>query len=116
VPDHPSIPPIEPAFTVEVEQLADEAYQALLGVEQLAARIGKVIEQYDGLTVGMEKDADIDQLRAVTGYERLLRIMYEMTGHAAAGADDPTVGWSPDWYQRLVEQRRQRLLQEMAGT
>lgn len=103
----PSIPPIDSAFFTEIGKLTDEADAALRQVADLAERVGKVTDRFDELTDDLDDDA-IDHLRELTGYERLLRSMMCLASHAAAGANDPSVGSLPEWYKQQTARRRAR--------
>jgi hypothetical protein len=108
VPDHPSIPPIDPAFIAEVEQLTAEAYEARRRVVDLSSRVGRVMEQYDELTAGLSEDDEVDQVRDATNYPGLLNAMFDLAGHAAAAADHPADLPVPSWYRALREKRHAR--------
>lgn len=103
----PEIPTVDPAFIAEVASLIYEAEAAVLQVSDLAERVGKVTDRYDEITDDLD-DPAIDHLRELTGYERLLRTMFHITAHAAAGANDPGVGSLPEWYQQQTARRRAR--------
>ncbi len=110
----PETPTVDPALIAEIGKLTDEASAVLRQVGDLAERIGKVTDRYDEITDDLD-DAAIDHLRYITGYDELLSTMFEITAHAAAGANDPTVGSLPDWYEQQKARRRERLLAKLDG-
>ncbi len=103
----PEIPTVNPVLVAEIRKLTDEAAATLRRVAGLAERIGKVTDRFDEITDDLD-DPAIDHLREITGYERLLSTMFQLTAHAAAGANDPSVGSLPEWYTQQTARRRAR--------
>ncbi len=113
--DHPSIPPIDPAYIAEVKSLI-KASAALLGlVVPFAERTGEAMAQMDALKEAAgDTDAALEELHAITGYRELLDNWYALAGHASAAADHHAYMAQPDWYNRLTEQRHARFAAEVA--
>jgi hypothetical protein len=114
MPEHLSIPPIDLEFVEEIKQLVEESDKALRhGVGVLAKRVGDVMERMDELQWDLPDEASVDNLRYVTGYDELMDAWSHIAGNAAAAADHPAAGLpKPWWYDRLLEQRRQRVHRE----